>query len=224
VDKNVVLSSPLFAGISSGEAKALLETVPQLTLRRGKTLYREGEPGDRLYVIAEGKIKLGNRSNDRESLLAVLGPGDLFGELSLFDPGPRGATATTVDESVVYELRNEMFAKWIEQHPPMAMYLLGVLAAKLRRANESLGDMVFADVPGRLAKALLDLANRFGVPEGICVRLTHGLTQEELAQLVGATRETVNKTLADFELRGWIRREGRSLVVQDLERLGSRAR
>ncbi|MGI9084035.1 MAG: Crp/Fnr family transcriptional regulator, partial [Aeromicrobium sp.] len=110
------------------------------------------------------------------------------------------------------------------QHPKVATQLLAALARRLRRTNEAMADLVFSDVPGRVAKALLDLARRFLAPSDDGVRVTHDLTQEELAQLVGASRETVNKALADFVSRGWMRLEPRSVVILDLERLQRRAR
>ncbi|MDR2113805.1 MAG: Crp/Fnr family transcriptional regulator, partial [Bifidobacteriaceae bacterium] len=102
---------------------------------------------------------------------------------------------------------------------------LKAMAQRLRRTNEALGDMVFSDVPGRVAKALLDLAERFGeaAPGGQPIHVQHGLTQEELAQLIGASRETVNKALAEYSVRGWIRLEGRSVHILDLKHLTKRA-
>lgn len=222
---DVVLSGPLFAGLDRQEAAALLSTMGRVNLSRSQTLFREGEPGDRLYLIESGTVKLGRSSGDgRENLLAVLGPGEILGELSLFDPGPRTATAVTLSDATLRELHHHQLAPWIEAHPSVALPLLGALAHRLRRTNEALADLVFSDVPGRVAKALLDLGQRFGeeVPDGI--RVTHGLTQEELAQLVGASRETVNKALADFTARGWVLREGRTLILADLPRLQRRAR
>jgi CRP/FNR family transcriptional regulator, cyclic AMP receptor protein len=225
VDDDVVLSAPLFAGIEPEAAQALLGSMRLVRLSRGQTAFHEGDPGDRLYVIGSGKVKLGRRSNDgRENLLAVLGPGEMFGELSLFDPGPRTATATAVSETNVYELGHDELITWLERYPPVAKHLLEALARRLRRTNEALADLVFSDVPGRVAKALLDLARRFGESTDDGVKVAHDLTQEELAQLVGASRETVNKALADFTTRRWVRREGRALVLLDLERLERRAR
>ncbi len=225
MDDTVVLSAPLFADMDSEESKALFESMVPVELTRGDVLFREGEPGDRLYVIAQGKIKLGRRSSDgRENLLSILGPGEMFGELSLFDPGPRTATASSVSDALVYELRHQALVQWIAAHPNVATTLLGALARRLRRTNETLADLVFSDVPGRVAKALLDLSARFGEPNDDGIRVAHDLTQEELAQLVGASRETVNKALADFATRGWVRREGRAVVLLDIDRLERRAR
>lgn len=222
---DVVLSAPLFAGIDEQAARALLDSMSRVDLPRGQVLFHEGEPGDRLYLIASGKLKLGRRSADgRENLLAVLGPGEMFGELSLFSPGPRTASATAVADAELLELSHEELVVWLERYPAVAKHLLEALAQRLRRTNEALADLVFSDVPGRVAKALLDLSTRFGQPVEDGVRVAHDLTQEELAQLVGASRETVNKALADFTSRGWVRREGRAVVLLDMRRLERRAR
>ena len=191
-------------------------------LERGDVLFHEGDPGDRLYVIIEGKIKLGRTSSDgRENLLAILGPGEMFGELSLFDPGPRTATATAVTETQVVSTgpRAAQGVPGSTAAPSVASTLLAALARRLRRTNEVLADLVFTDVPGRVAKALLDLADRFGRPVDDGLLVAHDLTQEELAQLVGASRETVNKALADFASRGWLRLEARAVLLMDVERL-----
>ena len=225
VDDDVVLSAPLFAGIDTEAAHALHASMRRVQLPRGQAVFHEGDPGDRLYVIGAGKVKLGRRSNDgRENLLSILGPAEMFGELSLFDPGPRTATASAVADATLYELTHAELIEWLERYPAVAKHLLGALARRLRRTNETLADLVFSDVPGRVAKALLDLSTRFGeqVPDGL--RVAHDLTQEELAQLVGASRETVNKALADFAARGWVRREGRAIVLLDLDRLERRSR
>ncbi|CAN5387062.1 Crp/Fnr family transcriptional regulator [soil metagenome] len=221
----MVLSAPLFAEMDPENSRALIESMNPVSFARGDVLFHEGDPGDRLFVIRSGKIKLGRRSSDgRENLLSIQGPGEMFGELSLFDPGPRTATATVVADAELVELAHTDLVAWLEQHPTVAKHLLKALAHRLRRTNEALADLVFSDVPGRVAKALLDLATRFGEPTDEGVRVAHDLTQEELAQLVGASRETVNKALADFAARGWVRREGRAVVLLDADRLERRAR
>jgi CRP-like cAMP-binding protein len=218
-------TSPLFSALDDDAAAALRASMVEQRLSKGEVLFSEGEPGEKLFVIESGRIKLGQTAPDgRESLIAVLGAGEMLGELSLFDPGPRTATAVAVTKSTVLSLGHGALLPWLVGRPDLAVSLLATLARRLRRTNEALADLVFSDVPGRVAKALLELAGKFGedTPDGLLVR--HELTQEELAQLVGASRETVNKALADFSQRGWIRIEQRSVTVLDRDRLGRRAR
>ncbi|KAA1396045.1 Crp/Fnr family transcriptional regulator [Aeromicrobium sp. Root344] len=222
---DVLRQAPLFSGLDDEVAASLESSMSSASLRRGEILFNEGDDGNQLYVVTEGKIKLGRTSPDgRENLLAILGPGQMFGELSFFDPGPRSATATAVTDVELKSLGHEALSPVLNSHPDVAHALLNQLAGRLRRTNEVVGDLVFSDVPGRVAKALLDLASRFGRRADDGVHVNHDLTQEELAQLVGASRETVNKALADFASRGWLRLEPRSVVILDLERLQRRAR
>ncbi len=224
-DEEVIRRAPLFTALDDAAAATLRESMTQVKVRKGQTLFKEGDAGDRLFVVVEGKLKLGTSSGDgRENLLSILGPGDMFGELSLFDPGPRTATATAVTDSRVLALANDQVIGWVTAHPQVSLQLLKRLARRLRRTNEVLADLVFADVPGRVAKAIMDLGERFGTKKDDGLHVNHELTQEELAQLVGASRETVNKALADFAGRGWVRLEPRAVVVLDYERLSKRGR
>ncbi|MGI6786419.1 MAG: Crp/Fnr family transcriptional regulator [Gleimia sp.] len=225
VEGNYISQVPLFEGLDEEQQRSLRAKMGQTTLRRGEILFEEGEQGNRLYIITEGKVKLGHTSLDgRENLLAVLGPGEIIGELTLFDPGPRSTTATAVSPVTLLHLDHSDLSVILDTNPTMGKHMLRALARRLRRTNESLADLVFSDVPGRVAKALLDLADRFGTPTEEGVHVPHDLTQEELAQLVGASRETVNKSLADFVSRGWIQLEGRAVTLLDLDRLARRAR
>ena len=222
---DVLSGTPLFAALDAEAAAALRASMVEVRLAKGDVLFEEGEPGDRLYLVIDGKIKLGHTSSDgRESLLAVLGPGEMFGELSLFDPGPRTATATALVDTTCTGLGHDALRPWLTGRPEVAESLLASLAQRLRRTNEAMADLVFSDVPGRVAKALLELGEKFGQPRPDGLYVEHDLTQEELAQLVGASRETVNKALADFAQRGWIKLESRSVTLTDVERLGRRSR
>ena len=196
-----------------------------LKLNKGQILFKEGEEGDRLYVVVHGKIKLGTTSADgRENLLSILGPGEMFGELSLFDPEPRTSTATAVTDVRLVSLAHDAVIGLVTSSPQTSLELLRRLAQRLRKSNEVLADLVFADVPGRVAKAIMDLGERFGVQKEDGLHVNHDLTQEELAQLVGASRETVNKALADFASRGWVKLEPRAVLVTDVERVTKRGR
>jgi len=223
--EDVVRNAPLFLALDEEASVALRASMVEIDLARGQVVFSEGDAGDRLYVIVDGKIKLGTSSSDgRESLLAILGPGEMFGELSLFDPGPRTATATALTETTLLGLGHDALGPWLNGRPGVAQALLKALSQRLRRTNENLSDLVFSDVPGRVAKALLDLNEKFGEKRTDGSYVEHDLTQEELAQLVGASRETVNKALADFVQRNWIKLEPRAVLILDLDRLIKRAR
>ena len=225
MEDSIIARIPLFERMSPEEREELRGMMSQTTLRRGEVLFNEGDSGDRLYILLTGKVKLGHTSVDgRENLLAVLGPGEIVGELTLFDPGLRSATATAVATTELLALEHNQLMGFIDSHPTLAKDMLRALAVRLRLTNIALADLVFSDVPGRVAKALLDLAERFGAPTEDGIHVPHDLTQEELAQLVGASRETINKSLAEFSSRGWIRLEGRAVTLIDVERLKRRAR
>ena len=224
-EESIVRKAPLFTALEESAAISLHASMDSVKISKGSILFAEGDEGDHLYVILDGKIKLGTSSGDgRENLLSILGPGEMFGELSLFDPNPRTSTATAVTGAKLLSLGQTKLIPWLAENPKVALNLLASLAQRLRRTNEAVGDLVFSDVPGRVAKALIDLGERFGkqTDEGLLVN--HDLTQEELAQLVGASRETVNKALADFAGRNWLKLDCRSVLITDLERLTKRSK
>ena len=224
VDK-VLARAGMFQGVEPTAVSAVTRQLHHIDFLSGQTVFAEGEPGDRLYIIISGKVKIGRRSPDgRENLLTVFGPSDIFGELSIFDPGPRTFSATTITEVRAVSMDRDALRAWIADRPEVAERLLRALARRLRRTNNNLADMIFTDVPGRVAKQLLLLAKRFGTREGDALRVTHDLTQEEIAQLVGASRETVNNALADFAHRGWIELKVKSVLIYDCEHLARRAR
>lgn len=222
---DVLRRAPLFQALDDDGAAALQAGVTIVELARGERLFEEGASGNQLYVVLDGKIKLTRAAADgRENLLSVVGPGEMFGELSLFDPRPRTASAIAVTDSRLGALAHDDLRNWLTGRPDVALHLLQALAQRLRRTNDVMADLVFTDVPGRVAKALLDLADRFGAVRDEGLQVNHDLTQEELAQLVGASRETVNKALADFAARGWLQLSAKSVLLIDPDRLAKRAR
>lgn len=221
----ILARAGIFQGVEPTAVSALTKQLQPVDFPRGHTVFAEGEPGDRLYIIISGKVKIGRRTTDgRESLITLMGPSDMFGELAIFDPGPRTSTVTTLTEVSAVSMSRAALQSWIAEEPEIAEQLLRVLARRLRRTNDNLSDLIFTDVPGRVAKQLLYLAQRFGSREGNALRVNHELTQEEIAQLVGSSRETVNKALADFAQRGWIRVQGKSILIDNAERLALRAK
>jgi CRP/FNR family transcriptional regulator, cyclic AMP receptor protein len=221
----IVARTGIFQTIDPAAVAAVINQMQHVHFSRQQTVYTEGQPGDQLYIIASGKIKLGRRSADgRQHLLAIVGPAEMFGELSVFDPGPRSSTATALTDVTALSMDRTVVWEWVADHPEIADRLLRTLARRLRRTDHDLSDLIFTDVAARVAKLLLRLAQQFGIQEDGETRLTHDLTQEEIAQLVGSARETVNKALTDFHRRGWIRTDGKSLLITDSERLVRRTR
>jgi CRP/FNR family cyclic AMP-dependent transcriptional regulator len=223
--EGVLRRAPLFNALDDESARALRRQMAEVKLSRGEHLFMEGDDGDALYVVIEGKMKLTRAAADgRENLLSVIGPAEMFGELSLFDPRPRTSSASAVTEVILAVLPHDALLPLLRKRPEISLHLMRALVQRLRRANDVTADLVFTDVPGRVAKALLDLSDRFGQQTDEGLQVHHDLTQEELAQLVGASRETVNKALADFAARGWLHISARSVLIVDSERLRKRAR
>jgi CRP-like cAMP-binding protein len=157
-------------------------------------------------------------------MMGIMGPADMFGAVSMFDSGSRTADASAVTDVRAVSMDRIALRILMTDCPEMAEQLLRVLARRLRLTDNTVAALISADGPGRLAKQLLQMAQRFGRHEDGGLRVTHDLTQEELAHLIGASRETVNKALANFTNRGWLRVDGRSVLIFEPERLARRAR
>ena len=156
-EDEVVSRAPLFTALDDAQAASLRASMDSVKISKGGILFKEGDEGEHVYVIVDGKLKLGTASGDgRENLLSILGPGEMFGELSLFDPGPRTSTATAVTDAKLLSLSHAKLIPWLKGNPDVSLHLLARLAQRLRRTNEAVGDLVFSDVPGRVAKALID--------------------------------------------------------------------
>jgi CRP/FNR family cyclic AMP-dependent transcriptional regulator len=224
-EEQVLARAGIFQGVPPAAISAVTKHLRRTEFPQGRTILAQGEPGDYLYIIIAGRVKIGRRTADgSESLLTIMGPSDMFGELSIFDPGPRTLSATAITHVHAVTMDREALLGWIADRPEIAVQLLRVLARRLRRTNNDLADLIFTDVAGRVAKRLLQLAQRFGVQEDGATRVAHGLTLDEIAQLVGAAPETVHKVLDDFTIRGWIRVQGNTVVITDSEGLAGRAR
>ena len=179
---------------------------------RGRNVFRQGESGDSLFVVDSGLVKLVHAApRRRHRLLALVGPGEAFGEASTFDTGVRDATARTVTDATVLELSQARLTRWLQDRPEVAGALLRHLSRRLTECRDEASVLLVADSPTRVAVCLLQLAERLGTPEADGLRVSHGLTQVELAELVGVARETVNKVLRDFaDGAGWTSGPGQS--------------
>lgn len=162
----VLARAGIFHGVAPGAIAAVANRLKPVEFPRGHQVFAEGDVGDQLYIIVAGRVKVGRRTVDgRENLLALMGPADMFGELALFDPGPRTSTVTALTDVRAVTMDGAALHMWIRQYPEVAEQLLRVLARRLRRTNDSVTAMIFTDVAGRVAKQLLMLAHRFGVPD-----------------------------------------------------------
>jgi CRP-like cAMP-binding protein len=214
-----LLDATRLLGVLPEEVRdALRDHVVIREFQRGDVLVQQGAESNELFVVLEGRIAVVTMSNDgRQSVIAVLESGGLFGELGLFDGAPRSADVRALTETRVAVLPYEPMRAVLENRPELLWVLLRLLAQRLRATDEALADAVFLDVPARTAKRLLELAgtqDQFAMP----------LTQEELAALVGASRERVNKALALFTRLGWLEAEGRNQYrIRDRQALEDRA-
>ena len=205
----------LFADLSSAELIGLAGLMRPRPFARDEVIYLRGDPGTAFYVIANGKVKITLTSPDgKELILRRLGPGDFHGELALLDDEPRSADAIATEPSVLLVLQRDAFRQFLAEHPTVAAKLLSTVSNYLRRNAELIQDATFLDVPARLARILLELAGGTdgALPPAGAV-IPDRLKQSELASLVGATRESINKWLGAFERQGLIRYEKGQIII-----------
>jgi len=206
---------PLFSGLSDQELEALSESLGRRTFPRGMIIYHEGSPGDTLYIIESGQVRIFLLSESgQETSIQIYGPGDVFGEMSLLDGLPRSAGVVAMERTVALTLHREDFLHHLDASPRMARGILEVLSRRLRYTTDYAEGLASRDVYGRVAAKLLELADRYGVQkEGIEIDLR--LTQAELASWVGATRESVNKVLGTLRDQGLIEVRGQRMAILD---------
>jgi CRP-like cAMP-binding protein len=192
--------------------------------RKGATIFTEGDDGDCMYVIEEGWVKIALTSPEgKEATLRLCGAGDFFGEMALLDGEPRSADAHAQTPTKLMLLGRADFLRFLERRPSVAVRLLASLSRRLRHTTQQVHDAAFLDVPGRLASVLADLGDPPEPHVAAGRGLPHSMTQSELASLIGATRESVNKWLGFYERHGLIRRTKAGITVLDPEQLRKRA-
>jgi CRP/FNR family cyclic AMP-dependent transcriptional regulator len=210
---------PLFNGLDRNELERFAEVTREKSYPKGSVILFEDDPGDSLFVVRDGRVKVVLIGEDgREVILGVLGVGEYFGELSLIDDRPRSAHVIAMEDSNLLVLRREDFRKRVESSPSVAWSLLTELSRRLRRADDKIGGLVLLDVPGRIARLLLDLAEESGTNA-----IEKSLTHQTIAQMIGASRETVSRAMKDFQDAGWITVERRRIALADRPALEQRA-
>jgi len=218
VDSSLLSSVGLFSDVDPSVLEELAGAAVERSLWRGDILFSEGQEPGALYIVINGRIAIANKSVDgRESVVALMEDGDLFGEMGLFDGLGRSAEARSLEPSKVAEIPYEPVREVYERHPELLWKVVDMLARRLRSMDEALADSVFLDVTGRTAKRLLELA-------GDSDEFTLPITQEELSGMVGASRERVNKAISAFIRLGWLTQTDRRYTITNRKQLEIRSR
>jgi CRP/FNR family transcriptional regulator, cyclic AMP receptor protein len=216
--EDLLAATEFFAGVDRESLARVAATGATRNLVRGDVLFEEASEPDALYIVLSGRVAIAQRSVDgRESVMALMEGGDLLGEMGLLDGLPRSAEARALESSSVFEIPYGPVRQLFEDQPSLLWGVVRMLSGRLRTTDEALSDSVFLDVTGRTAKRLLELAgerDEFVLP----------VTQEELAGMVGASRERVNKAIASFIRLGWLEQSDRRYRILLRDRLTLRAR
>jgi CRP/FNR family transcriptional regulator, cyclic AMP receptor protein len=214
---DVLRKVPLFRHLSEADVVALAEAARERSYPKNSVILFEDDPGDALYVVATGTVKVVLIGEDgREVILSVLGPGDFFGEMALIDDEPRSAHVIAMEDSNLYVLRREDFQSCLKLQPGIALALLKELSRRLRRVDEKVGGLVLLDVPGRVARLLLELAD-----ENDGAKITRRLTHQTIAQMIGSSRETVSRTMRQLVDQGFIHISRREIQIKNRPALES---
>jgi len=207
----VLQKVPLFGQLGPADLQRVVEVARERSYPKNSVILFEDDPGDALYVVAEGQVKVVLIGEDgREVILSVMGAGEFFGEMALIDDEPRSAHVIAMEDSTLVVLRREDFQPILAQTPVIALALLKELSRRLRRVDEKVGSLVLLDVNGRVAQLLLELADEAG-GERIRRRLTH----HTIAQMIGSSRETVSRTMRDLVDKGLIAVSRKDILIQD---------
>jgi CRP/FNR family transcriptional regulator, cyclic AMP receptor protein len=213
---------PLFASLDASLLGHLEQELVEAHFAPGQSIFQEGDSSSSLYAIHEGKVKVSRVSNGDEVVLAVFGPGDCFGELALCDGTPRSAAVIAMEPTTAYELSREGFLRFLESHPAAAIHFLSVMAARLRKTSDRLSEMLFLDLPVRLARRLEELARHNGVEEAEGVKIQLSMTADDLAPLVGGTPAQIAGELRTMDETGIIRWDGKSVTIRAPQLLAER--
>jgi len=219
--RNLLARHVLFRGLAAEVLDDVLAMSVTRKLQDGQVLFLKGETGGGLYGVLGGRVKLTvTSSTGRELILCVMHEGDVFGEIALLDGGPRTANAVGIGPTLLLVIPHREFSAYLRRNPDLCCYFLSMLCKRLRSTNERVEDAVFRSLPDRLAKYILDLARQHGreLPDGAGTTLD--LSQQALGQMLGTSRESVNKQLQAWRRRGWIALGRNRLVICDATALG----
>lgn len=214
---SVLRKHPYFTDLAPEAFEQLFRYAKLTTYKRGATICSKGDPGNSLFAVISGTIKISVSSPDgRNAILNLIGPGEVFGEMSVLDGQPRSADATANTNCEIFVIDRRDFLPFVRSQPTLAMKFIELLCAKLRWTSDQVEQVILQDLPGRLASALLGLTEKRKLePES----RTIAITQQEISEMVGMTRESINKQLRAWAARSWVRLEHGAIVVLDADSL-----
>jgi CRP-like cAMP-binding protein len=211
---------PLLLDMSGEAVSHLAEQVEMKEIRRRQVIYLPGDPGAAVYLVNGGRVKVSKVTRDgKELTLAYRGPGEIFGEACLIDGGPREEMAEAMENALVTEIQRQEFERLLTTQPMLGYRMTKVLAQRRREVESKIENLVFKDVNSKLAELLLRLGEEYGVDDARGTLVALKITHQEMANLIGSTRETVSLTLAQFKRKGLIQTEGRKVIISDREGL-----
>jgi CRP-like cAMP-binding protein len=210
----VLRKHPYFCDLDPEAFDQLCRYAKHATLKRGSTIFSKGDPGNSLVAVISGTVKISISSPDgRTAILNLIGPGEIFGEVALLDGHARTADATANTNCEIFVIDRREFLPFVRSQPELAMKFIELLCARLRWTSDQVEQVILQDLPGRLASALIRLTERHRPAEG---GFTIAITQQEISEMVGMTRESINKQLRAWAGRNWVRLEHGAIVVLDV--------
>lgn len=218
IDKRRMLERvSIFSQLAPAELDALLQIAASKRLRARETLLRKGDEGSQVYALMRGRLKVTAAGEDgKETVLRILDPGEVLGEIALLDGRPRSATVTALEPSELLVIQRRDLIPFLEQHPKVAIKLLEVVVGLVRSVSAQLEDTVFLNLPARLAKKLLALAETYGSEQPAGIQIDLRLSQHELGEMVGASRESINKQLRTWNAEGILLSERGFITIRDV--------
>ena len=223
--KSYLKQTPVFSGLSDEELDGIIPHVIKRKLKNNTVIFHENDPASAFYLVKTGRVKIYKVGPDgREQVLAILGNGQIFGDVPAFDGGPYPASAATMADSEIYLIRSEDFQGLVRRYPEVALKIIRVLGQRLRQSMELVRDLSFKQVPHRLAGLLLKLGSEYGSETAAGILIDLKLSRQELADIVGTSRETITRELKKMEREGMIEVERRLITITDIKRLKSWAR
>ena len=218
MNDSVLKNIPMFADLRDEILEKISSLMQKRLYKRNNMILMEEDAGDTLFILNHGSVKITRMSDDgREVILSILGDGDFFGEMSIFDGESRSANVIALEDSEVFVLKRGDFLDLLEKHPKIAIALLQELAIRLRRSDQQIEGLSLSDAESRIAMSIIRLAEDLGVIKLGQVIIDNLPFQQDVANMAGTSRETVSRMLKLLERKGWIQRRGRQLIITNYD-------